>query len=279
MIENKKASILVLAIWVLVVFSIMAGVLYSLASSHLRLSQAVRRRAVSNQMAVAAANYVRGYLLNAKNPMDVFIVLRVHEQELGRGKYYCQVKDEESKININIVKTTVLGRLPGVNSEIQEQILKARPLQSKESLLSLEGVTEEIYKSMEPLVTIYGKGAVNINTASDEVFKVLGMDDDLIRMIDSYRNGSDGILGTEDDGLFEKKSGIMADLQPFGLYAKQQATLIELSTGNLLDVSGDIFTLYIDTEFLGKPVSQYAITLDESGVMQWQEYQRRVNSE
>ena len=271
MIKNKKASILVLAIWVLVFFSILSGVLYNLTSSHMRLSQAVRRRTVSQYLANAAVNYVIGHLLNAKTTQDVYLALRSHEQELGRGKYVCLIRDEEGKININKVKGTILGRLPGVNEEVLEAIMTARPFQSKESLLSIDGITTGIYASLEPLITVYGKGAVNMNTAQTPVLQALGMDDDLIRMIDSYRNGGDGVEWTEDDVLFEEKSGIISNLQSFGLYALQQAILIELTSGNMLDVTGDVFTLYIDTEFLGKPVAQYAITIDKNGVKQWQE--------
>jgi DNA uptake protein ComE-like DNA-binding protein len=140
------------------------------------------------------------------------------------------LEDEESRINLNVVPADVLKRLPGMDDELAAAIIgwrgsalqetarekeenfykglspayepKKRPLQSLDELLLVRGMTPELLKRLAPYVTIYGEGRVNINTASSTVLAALGMTEELVIKIDRYRRGADGLVATEDDGVF-----------------------------------------------------------------------------
>jgi len=69
-----------------------------------------------------------------------------------------------------------------------------------------------MYDKLINFVTVYGDGAVNINTASKEVLSSLGLADSLIDKILTVRRGRDGIDGTKDDHIFMQTFEIGADV-------------------------------------------------------------------
>ncbi len=84
---------------------------------------------------------------------------------------------------------------------------KDAPFSVPEELMLVKGLTEEIYDGIKDIITVYpadGDGKININTASESVLAVLaGQDFERIpTKIISYRNGPDGLPGTEDDKIF-----------------------------------------------------------------------------
>ena len=52
-----------------------------------------------------------------------------------------------------------------------------------DEILLVKGMNKEIYDKLINFVTIYGDGAVNINTASKEVLEALGLADSLVDKI------------------------------------------------------------------------------------------------
>lgn len=52
---------------------------------------------------------------------------------------------------------------------------EGRPLRSPEELLLVKGVDEGLFRRIQPFMTVYGKGKVNINAASETVLEVLGV--------------------------------------------------------------------------------------------------------
>jgi len=52
---------------------------------------------------------------------------------------------------------------------------KGRPLRSTEELLLIKGVDEDLFHRIEPFITVYGSGLVNINAASATVLESLGV--------------------------------------------------------------------------------------------------------
>ena len=131
-----------------------------------------------------------------------------------------------------------------------------------------------MWTGFKDLITIYGSGTVNINTASAEVFRALGLDESLVEMITTYRAGPDANEGTEDDGIFEQPSQIAMDLREWtGLTAAQEASLVQAMSQGLLDVTSTAFSLHVQTRVLGKPVATYTIVLDASTgkVKRWTE--------
>jgi len=90
--------------------------------------------------------------------------------------------------------------------------------QTIEELLLVKGMTPEIFSAAQDLITVYGDGKVNINTASREVLEALGIGEELTDKILGFRRGEDNLLGTEDDGFFRVAdySQIKAALNGFG---------------------------------------------------------------
>ncbi len=95
---------------------------------------------------------------------------------------------------------------------------KDGPFDSVEELLLVNGMTEEILYERRPvsedaeetpgprlidLFTVAAGGRINVNTAPAEILAVLpGFDEQIARAIVDYRNGDDGVEGTEDDRPF-----------------------------------------------------------------------------
>jgi len=161
--------------------------------------------------------------------------------------------DEESKININKVKQPVMRDLfrlsLGCDSmkaqELAASIVDWRdqdsflsipigsaedfdykgmeyPYDSKDGdfqvldeLLLVNGVSEDIFRSLQGQITIYGEGKININTASEIVLLSLGLQGATVEKIISFRYGADNMLGTEDDGLFISLADIVPQLRQF----------------------------------------------------------------
>lgn len=76
---------------------------------------------------------------------------------------------------------------------------KNLPLDRLEELSMIEGFKPEIVNKLKDYVTIYGDGAININTAPKEIFEAFGLSEESTQDILSYRKGADGKIATEDD--------------------------------------------------------------------------------
>jgi len=129
--------------------------------------------------------------------------------ETGDQKAYGLV-DEESKININTASKKMLKRLGKLNTDKVKKIIKSRRKATfrKPSELVTRGIIRrEAFEGPEGLknyITVWGKGKININTASEEVLlAVPGFYIKEVGKILSFRRGTDGIPGTNDDGVFK----------------------------------------------------------------------------
>ncbi|MCA9399758.1 MAG: general secretion pathway protein GspK, partial [Candidatus Omnitrophica bacterium] len=92
---------------------------------------------------------------------------------------------------------------------------KNLPLDSKEELLLVRGMTGEIYKKLKEYITVYPSGkqlGINFNTADEKVLRALARSmagpatnttitdaDNMVNKILDYRLGSDGQAFTKDD--------------------------------------------------------------------------------
>lgn len=129
--------------------------------------------------------------------------------ETGNQKIY-GIVDEESKININTASKETLKRLEKLNTDKVEKILKSRRkaiFRKPSELVSRGIVRSEAFAGQNGLknyVTVWGKGKININTASREVLSAIpGFYFKDVDKILSYRRGADGVSGTGDDGVFK----------------------------------------------------------------------------
>ncbi len=171
------------------------------------------------------------------------------------------VVDEDRKVNINTASQTVLLRLPGMTDEIADSVLdwraehrglgeslgkvKDRPFKVLEELLLVEGMTDEVFQALQPFITIYTDGKVNLNTAPQEVLKALGMGEGLVNKLLRFRRGLDDILGTEDDQSFTGLGSAGQQLNAFDSLTPQEAAqLTNLITQNRLKVTSGFFKIH-----------------------------------
>lgn len=272
-----KGSLLVIAIWALTTFSLLGIGVARITSSQLRLVGRFEERVASAALAHAAVRHAWALRQDDKTPYETAGELRTEQQqELGRGAFGYRLIDEESRIHLNRATQEILARVPGLNLDAAVAMTSStlRPFHVKEELRLIEEITEPMYQQASPFLTVYGSGAVNINTAAPEVLRALGLEDRLVELIVAFRAGEDGEVGTADDGVFEEAGAIVKTLRSASpLFAAQEAVLIQLISQGLLGVRSTTFTLLVDTTLLGRPAQRYAIVLNarEDRIMQWLE--------
>ncbi len=105
---------------------------------------------------------------------------------------------------------------------------------------------------LKDIITCYGKGTVNINTASKEVLDALFVcqgdkkqfsdsdREEMVRLVIEYRNGEDGLPGTEDDNVFKNKN-IETALETHE--SGKLSMLNWLRTKKVIDVISDTFKI------------------------------------
>jgi len=270
--DNSRASILIIALWsicLLATFSVVLG--YQVRQ---KLTLVNRLDEKDRLHFIAEAAIKRASVELEKEPEKAYDILKdtwsnnisaFKEIDIGDGKFsilydYIDEQsgiqkiqygliDEERKININKLDTTVLRRLFHILGfdEIDSQELAASiidwrdsdselsipigsaedsyyrnltyPYEAKDAefevldeVLLVKGMTQDIFEEIKDYITIYGSGKVNINTASKPVLLALGLDDDIVDKILSFRAGEDGIIATADDNIFDTASNIIPKL-------------------------------------------------------------------
>jgi len=273
--HRERAAILFVALWTLVVLSILAIGIGSRVASQINLARYLEERLISLYLAKAAVNRTIVELEKDETPnYDTLYELRKkREKTLGKGSFKFNLSDEESLININTASQSTIEQLPGLNSELAEAIVKSRnppnpPFQLKEELLLIDGVTE-IYPQFKNLITVWTDGKVNINTAPSSVLAALGLEDDLIQTILNYRRGEDSQEATEDDRKFENVATIHDDL---GILTDPQIDQLN-AISNLLCVDAKNLRLNIETKVFSNPIKDYIVILDRTTgkIRFWQE--------
>lgn len=109
-----------------------------------------------------------------------------------------------------------------------------------EELLLVRGMAPEIFSRLKDIITVYGDGKININTASLSVFRALGLDDSFAERIVKFRQGKDKKTGTEDDKIFKTIEDIR-DIGP--LFTEESIALNRLISLNILTVRSDVFRI------------------------------------
>jgi len=193
---------------------------------------------------------------------------------LERGEAQYGLMDEERKININKAPQAVLKHLFEVLAEITSQeasdladsivdwrdedddllgngaetgyyqvldppyTCKNADFSVVEELLLVKGMTQEVFEKVQDWITVFGAGAVNINTADTMVLQSLNLSAALADDIESFRKGSDGLEATEDDGFFEDVGSIAGSVNVSG---DDVDVLTSLVSENLLTVKSNYF--------------------------------------
>jgi len=260
----------------LVFFSILSVGLYKIVNSQISIVKTIEDRCLSQYLAKAAYTYATRERKKDKLAYDSLDQLRMKcEKELGRGKFIYTFIDEESKININSASPEIIASLPGLTLELAKAITEStlRPFHVKEEILLVEGINEEAFDKCKDFITVYSDGKVNINTASIEILRALGLSEDAISTINNFRIGRDNKELTEDDGVFKNTGEIMDKLNTFGAISEEdKAVLNQLIAGGLIIVKSGNLSLEVATEIVGRPGIKYSIVMDTQKIKEWREY-------
>ena len=218
--------------------------------------------------------------------------------------------DEERKININKAEFKVLERLfkialpcdDSLAQELAACILDWRDADSElsipagsaeyfyysslpfpyaaknsafevlDELLLVKGFSDNVFEKIKDYVTIYGEGRVNINTASEVVLTVLGLDEDIASKIILYRAGQDGVEGTLDDNVFVSNSEIVPRLnQAYPLTASQVEQLNGV-VALFLAVSSNNFLIKSTAKLSGRnSLTVCSVVKRDGQILYWRE--------
>ena len=203
------------------------------------------------------------------------------------------VVDEESKINLNKTNLTVLtnllssvlllkeeeasklaqalldwrqfgeGEVSGFFSDDYYSHLqypypkKSAAYETLDEILLVKGMNKEMYDKLIDFVTIYGDGAVNINTASKEVLMALGLPESLVDKILLARLGKDGIDATIDDMVFAQPYEVAADVNTVIQLNLNEAREIDaLNQQGFLTVNSYYYTIEATGKLAGRSASK-----------------------
>ena len=149
---------------------------------------------------------------------------------------------------------------------------KDGPLENAEELLLVKGVSPEVYARVAPLVTVYGSGRVNLNTAPRPVLRALGLSDAGVEGLTAFRAGEDNQEQTSDDRTLLSLGGLQSELERF-VPIEDIAKLNTLAGAGFLGVGSEAFRMFIAAE-AGRPqyqVHAMAVIRRQGQVQMWAE--------
>jgi len=193
-----------------------------------------------------------------------------------------EIIDESALININTATKDMLERLPGLNEDLADKIVNSglRPFKSINEVMLVEDMTADKFRLFKDLVTVYGNGKININTANRGVLKCLGLDDELIDVIERFRKEHkiekpmdfDEPIESESDYGFSSVSTLATDLNSFSMIGlRQEQDLISLQSR--LDVRSDYRRLNIVPKINNKEGTRFSVVVNlaTKKILSWKE--------
>lgn len=191
--KTNQGSILVVCLWTIMILAILGLGITGLVFQEIRFNKAYSRLITSLPIAQGALKKV--FYLREKDATpgyDTWDELNKEETVslCGNNAYRhffadkknpadpAEIIDESALINLNLASIDVLSRLPGMDKDLAETLVTCglRPFSSINEVLLIEGMSKDIFLQFKDLVTVYGTGKININTASKEVLLALGLD-------------------------------------------------------------------------------------------------------
>jgi DNA uptake protein ComE-like DNA-binding protein len=124
---------------------------------------------------------------------------------LGEGGYTLRVDDESARVHVLNSTAQILGSVLGGDKEALATLVQYR---SSNKLFTIEdingaGLGAVPLARLTALSTTLGDGKININTAGADVISALpGMDAHAAQLVVEFREGTDGVEGTNDDFVF-----------------------------------------------------------------------------
>jgi len=184
--------------------------------------------------------------------------------ESGNVKVVYFLIDEERKININKAPSAILQNLPGMDMDKAVAVVNSplKPFAFKEAIFGVEEIEKEDYEEFKNVITTYGNGAVNVNTASEEVLELIGMDSALISQIMAFRVGEDEELYTDDDGFFDSMGTIVDYLNEVGSVSlSEEQDINALINKKMLGVSASSYEIQANVYVNDQLVDTYSVIM------------------
>lgn len=292
-LENK-ASILVVCLWTIMILSILGMSLAGLVFQEIKFAKTYQRLNFSACLARGALKAV--FYLRQRDitpTFDTFDELAKENTVAFCGnnsyKYYFMDKsnsadqnkiiDEGALINLNTASKDVLMRLPGINEDLAQGIVSSgfRPFSSINEVFLVEGMRKDNFILFKDLVTVYGAGKININTASKPVLLALGLDNELIDAILRFRQehkieNPDPASTLEFGYGFSSTDKILDDLRSFiSLGLKQEQDILSLLP--ILAVKSEYLRFNVIPSSGGREGLHYSIVIHPATkkVLSWNE--------
>ena len=147
---------------------------------------------------------------------------------------------------------------------------KDGPFENVEELLLVRGITPEVYRRVEPYITVFGSGRVNVNTASLPVLRALGLSDVGVDGVRYFRAGNDNTDRTSDDRRLVSVGEIESELKAY-VPVEDIARLKRLVQEQFLTTRSTVFRMAIEAQ-TAAPMShmQAFCVIDRKGnIKQW----------
>lgn len=192
---NKKSQVIVVTLWILVVLTVLAVSIAHRVSLGLRLCRYQRDSVRALYLAKAGLNLAIRQLVNDNSSVSIL-------EDISGVTRSLEITDEERKININTADFCVLDALfkeCGLNNVEAPALahdtliyrgvepmnesannlgyfFKGANFTSIEEFFLLKGIKEiesQKQKDLKALITVFGDGKININTAGLKVINIL----------------------------------------------------------------------------------------------------------
>lgn len=237
--SDRRSSILMLALWSLCILSVFAVILNYTVRQKVSLVHRLDSRDRAHLAAEAGVKEAIIFLQMPEDEEYLAIDVSMTGKSAVSEASSWQIKDEERKINVNLAGFNELARLfqvaacmsEGEAQDLAASIIDWRdsdsvlfspaggaedpyyrntsfPYEAKDAafdvldeILLVKGMSQDIFEKVRNLLTIYGDGRVNFNTASSAVLLALGLGQVTVDKILTFRKGKDGVEVTEDDGI------------------------------------------------------------------------------
>lgn len=298
-LQPDKGSILIICLWAVVMLSVLGMGLTGLVFQEIKSSLAILRLYGSLPTAQAALKSV--LCERAQDPTlkyDTMDELTKENSatlcENASYKYHfagtkedgdrVEVIDESALVNINTASLDVIKRLPGVDEDLADKLVNSglRPYKSVSEVFLAEGMSDDKFRLFKDMITVYGAGKVNVNTATKAVLICLGLDEELAGKIVSFRkehkiepqlDEKGNPIVKEDEYGFSSISSMIADMNSScGLSLRQEQDLI--SAQNYLCVKSEYLRLNIIPQINNKPGTRFQVVIYPAAkkVLSWKEY-------
>ena len=226
--KKNNGSILIFVFWVLIILSLLSIAVSYKYSGDIKLAKYESENIRALYLAKAGVAKEIAELNKDRNNYDSLNEDWGKEKEFkfGGGEVVYRAFDEEARLNLNspYLKKGHLVLL-GLNDVLSQAVLDYKAEKGEkgfefmEELFLVNGMTRDIFLKIRDYATIYrgNDPRVNINTTDENILNIiLNGDSSLVNKIVAYREGNDGKISTEDDGIF-REDNFASVFENFGI--------------------------------------------------------------